>query len=81
MSPEPSIAPKAVTETFTPCGDAEFVLEIDVPSDVDDNVILNDATQIAIAIDELHRALGGHGLKVKHLEIYEDTRVPEVQHG
>lgn len=58
-------------------GDSELVLKIEVPEDATDEEILSLARDLALRADDLHRALGGRGLKVDTLEIFGRAPVPE----
>jgi|GEM_PF-4882758 len=48
---------------------AELQLEIEVPADASDEQIAQMVTDTVMAMDDLHRAYGGHGLEVRELEI------------
>jgi hypothetical protein len=77
---EPEWYTKAATGTVTPreepSGDAELVVEIDVPEGLSDDEVLAVIKRLSLEADDLHRALGGHGLKVKRLEVYQGTPAP-----
>ena len=65
-----------------PCGDAELVVEIEVPTDVTDEELIRAVGELADRADGWHRALGGDGLKIERLEIGTEARVPEgAPHG
>jgi hypothetical protein len=71
-----------VKSTPKPTGDSELVIEIEVPEDASDEEILALAGKLVLEADDLHRTLGGHGLMVDRLEVYEGvlepTGVPHV---
>jgi hypothetical protein len=54
----------------------ELVVEIEVPDGVSDDEVLSAVERISLAADDLHRSLGGHGLRVKRLEITQEAGVP-----
>lgn len=56
---------------------SELVFEIDVPDDADDEAMYAKAMELAGRADELHRAYGGRGLKVKSVEVYDEAHVRE----
>jgi len=63
-------------------GGAELVMEIDVPEGVTDDEVLAVIGRLTLGADRLHRDLGGHGLKVKSLEVFEGVAAPvEVPRG
>ncbi len=45
-------------------------LEIEVPDDICDEELIDYLTRIAVAADALHRAQGGHGIDVEHVEVH-----------
>lgn len=53
-----------------PAGDAELVVEIDVPEDATDEDIIALVGELARRADDLHKSMGGNGLKVERLEVY-----------
>jgi multidrug efflux pump subunit AcrA (membrane-fusion protein) len=54
----------------------EIVLEIDVPDTATEEEVLAGIEEVVDAADRLHRAEGGHGLKVEALEVTEEAGVP-----
>ncbi|NQT14971.1 MAG: hypothetical protein HQ582_19605 [Planctomycetes bacterium] len=60
-----------------PCGNAELVVEIVVPAGVSDEEVLSAVGELAGGADDLHRALGGKGLKIERVEIGFEAAVPE----
>jgi len=69
-------ATKTVAPHEEPSGDAELVVEIDVPEGISDDEVLAVIERLSLDADDLHRALGGHGLKVKRLEVYQGAPAP-----
>jgi hypothetical protein len=59
-----------------PAGDAELVVEIDVPEDATDEDVLALVGELVLHADDVHRSLGGHGLKVERLEVHQDAGAP-----
>lgn len=55
----------------------ELVFELEVPEDTDDETIYTRAVELADRADALHRAYGGRGLKVKAVEVFDQSRVRE----
>ena len=53
----------------------EVVFEIDVPLHASDEDIYDKAVELADRADALHRVYGGRGLKVKTLEVFEESQV------
>lgn len=76
-----SVTPKALEIAETPCKNTEFILEIEIPENELDSNVVKDAILISTAIDELHRSLGGRGVKIEELEIFNELMVPEVTNG
>jgi uncharacterized protein YegP (UPF0339 family) len=54
----------------------ELVVEIEVPEGVSDQEVLEVVGRLSYEADDLHRALGGHGLKIKSVEIHQGTTSP-----
>jgi hypothetical protein len=57
-------------------GDAELLVEIQVPADASDDELLAMVRETVWQADEIHRQLGGHGLKVERLAVLEGVPVP-----
>lgn len=57
-------------------GPSELVLELDVPDDMTDDEVVQVVRELSLAMDSLHRAYGGSGLKIKRLEIDQNASVP-----
>ncbi len=55
----------------------ELVFEIDMPEGVSEEEVYDGAIELAARADDLHRAYGGHGLKVKSVEIHDEVPVRE----
>jgi hypothetical protein len=55
----------------------ELVFEMNVPNDMPDEEVIEIAQKVAKQADKLHRAYGGHGLKVKGVEVFGDVPVHE----
>lgn len=65
-----------------PCGDTEVVVEIEIPEGVSEEEFLEQVGKMAEFADDLHRAHGGHGLKIDCIEIFDGASVPEgMPHG
>jgi GTP-binding protein len=56
-------------------GEDGIVLEIDVPEDLDDEDIVAHVTGLVEGANQLHRALGGHGLKITKLDVQAEIPV------
>ena len=56
---------------------AELIIELELPADTSDQDVIAEAEQLSVLADDLHRELGGHGLKIEQIEILEDTLIPE----
>lgn len=54
----------------------KITLVFEVPEDVSDEEAAEAIKGVALAADELHRALGGHGLKLKDVDVsqYRDKK-------
>lgn len=50
-------------------GGSELIFDIEVPEGATDEDVVRIATELAVQADDLHRALGGRGLKVARLEV------------
>jgi two-component system response regulator HydG len=59
-----------------PTVEDEIVLEIEVPDDATDEDVLEGVRELVDAADQLHRAHGGHGLKVESIEVTEEAGIP-----
>lgn len=59
-----------------PCGDAELVVELEIPEGVSDEEVLETILELSLRADDLHRELGGKGLKVERLEVFDRSPVP-----
>jgi hypothetical protein len=55
--------------------DTELLIEIEVPEYASDAELLAMVRETVWQADELHRQLGGHGLKVESLEVLEGMPV------
>lgn len=58
-------------------GDAELIVEIDVPEGASADDVLDLVGKLVLHADALHRSFGGHGLKVERLEVHQSTGVTE----
>jgi hypothetical protein len=54
-----------------------IAFEIQVPENASDSDVIQFAKCLAEEADSLHRALGGHGLKIESLEAFGEASVPE----
>ena len=59
------------------CGDTQLVVEFEIPEGVSDEQFLHEVERVSLLADDVHRALGGGGLKVQQLEVYEESLIPE----
>lgn len=59
------------------CGEAQLSVEIEVPESVTDEDFLQHVKQVSLLADDVHRSLGGRGLKVERLEVYDESLIPE----
>ena len=62
-------------------GDTELVIEFDIPEAVGNKRVIAELTRVSLLADDLHRSLGGHGLTLKALEVYQASLVPERHNG
>lgn len=60
------------------CEGHVLLFEIEVPDKAGNKEIESTAVAIANRADDLHRALGGHGLKIDVVEIYGDVSILET---
>jgi hypothetical protein len=60
-----------------PADAAELAVEVEVPEDASDEDVLTLVDQLVLHADNLHRSLGGHGLKIEGLEVHQSAGVPE----
>jgi len=59
-----------------PAGDAELVIEIEVPEGFTDEQVKQHVVELAKRADDYHRAQGGHGLKIEDVKIKREIPVP-----
>ena len=59
----------------------ELLVEIDVPEDASDEDVIALVGELVLHADDLHRTMGGHGLKVERLEVHQDAGVPGGARG
>ena len=55
----------------------QLEFELDVPEGVSDEEVYARAVELAGHADDLHRSYGGRGLKIKSIEVLEESRVRE----
>lgn len=72
--------PEGWPATEPPSGDVELVVELDVPDGVSNAEVVKQVGKLADLTDDLHRAYGGHGLKIKEVTIESEACVPEGAH-
>ncbi|NQV24952.1 MAG: hypothetical protein HQ518_11350 [Rhodopirellula sp.] len=58
--------------------DAELTLEFEIPMEASDSEVADALVEAAEMADDLHRSMGGHGLQVKDVGIYDMAEAPEV---
>jgi hypothetical protein len=69
--------PEGWPATEPPSGAVELVVELDVPDGVSNEEVIKQVGKLANLTDDLHRAYGGHGLKIKEVTIESEACVPE----
>lgn len=73
----PNGSPDWYTAPNEPANDSELIFEIEIPEEATDDDVLNFVSELVLQADTLHRAYGGHGLKVETLEVHQAVGVLE----
>ena len=59
------------------CGDTQLELEIEIPEGVSGEAFVHEIETLSLLADDIHRSLGGRGLRVQRLDVLEESLVPE----